>query len=105
MVETRLELVAVEVQEEKLRLIRTSIWFVAVLFSALLALGFGGLAFVAFCAEENRPAALGALALFFGLAALASGLFLRRLISRDPRPFDASLKEFREDRACIRKAN
>ena len=45
---------------------------------------------------------LGGLALFYTTAMVVVGVSFRRYLARQPKPFDATLHEIREDRACIR---
>lgn len=101
--QSRLELFSVELQEEKLRVLKLLVWL-----GVALALGMAGILVV-----------IGTLALFlwnqagyFGLVGLAllvlagaAGIFfwLRRQIQSGPRPFDATVTEFRKDRECLRK--
>jgi len=101
LVQTRLELFSIELQEEKLRAIKLLIWL-----GVALAIGVAGILVV-----------IGALALWFwnlagywglvGLAALTLGaatgifLWLRDQICHGPRPFDATLSEFRKDREWL----
>jgi uncharacterized membrane protein YqjE len=103
--EDRLELLAVEVQQEKFRLIQTEFWIFGLLFTGMMAITFASLALVYLFWETARLAVLG------GLAAMYSGAFVvivfafRRFLTRQPIPFEATLNEIREDRACIRNGN
>ena len=101
----RLELLAVELHEEKLRLIQTLFWLGAAFFAASLTVVFASLALVCLYWETARLAVLGGLAGFFAFALLAVVLAFRRHLSRSSPPFGASLDELRKDRACIRTAN
>jgi len=99
----RLELLAIEVQEEKERLAALLFWAVL----SALAAGFG-LVFVLLWVtvalwEEHRLLALGgASLLFIGLGAFGV-LRLRRLTSQAGAPFAASLGELRGDEAALRE--
>ncbi|MBX3607331.1 MAG: phage holin family protein [Piscinibacter sp.] len=98
----RIELFALELQEEKERLAALLFWAVL---TALLA-GFG-LVFVALCLtvafwDDHRVAALASFAALF-LAGFGVGLLrLRRLVSQEGAPFGASLEELRADEAGLR---
>lgn len=101
--QTRLELLAVEAQEEKLRL--TSLLFNAIL--AALLTGFGLLFVAAFVTvllwDSHRLLALGiGSAMFFGGAALAGRNALRELQSGS-RLFAASLAELAHDRDALQR--
>ena len=97
----RLELFAIEVQEEKERIAALLFWAVL---SALLA-GFG-LVFVALAVtvalwETHRLVALGAGALVFIALAVFGALRLRNLVGSGTTLFKTSIAELREDAAAL----
>lgn len=97
----RLELFAIEVQEEKERIAALLFWAVL---SALLA-GFG-LVFVALALtvalwETHRLVALGAGALVFIALAVFGALRLRHLVGSGSMLFKTSITELREDAAAL----
>ncbi|THF59419.1 phage holin family protein [Pseudothauera rhizosphaerae] len=101
--QTRLELLAVEVQEEKLRL---SALLLNVVLCALM-LGFGVVFLVLFLTvlywEEHRLLALGlATAVFIGAGLLTASNAAREL-KRGSRLFGASLAELARDRDALRR--
>jgi uncharacterized membrane protein YqjE len=103
LLQTRAELFAVELQEEKLRAIRLLVWV-----AVAITLGVAGLL-----------VAIGALAVFFwemagywgliGLAASTIGLaaiilrIIHRRITHGPVPFAGTVAEFRKDAKCLRQ--
>jgi uncharacterized membrane protein YqjE len=103
LVQNRLEIFSVELQEEKLRTIKLLIWL-----GVALALGIAAILVAA-----------GALAIFLwqvagywglvGLALLTLGgaagivLWLRQQLHTGPTPFSTTVAEFKKDRACLRK--
>lgn len=101
----RLELLSVEVQEEKFRLIQIFVWISAAVFTAMMALAFASLTVVYLFWENARLAALGGLTLFYASALAAIVVAFRRYLARQPKPFAATLQELTEDRACIRTGN
>ncbi len=101
----RLELLGVELQEEKFRLIQTFIWISAALFTGMMAITFASLTLVYFFWGSARLAVLGGLTLFYIAAMAAIILALRRYLARQPTPFAATLEEIGTDRACIKPAN
>jgi uncharacterized membrane protein YqjE len=101
----RAELLAVELQEEKLRLIRIFLWICGVVFAGMMALTFVSLTLVYLFWESARLQVLGGLAAFYLLAFGGLALAFRRYLQRMPKPFDATLAELREDQACIRTEN
>lgn len=100
--ESRVELVSVELQEEKYRLIQTFVWISAAAFTAAMTVIFASLTLIYYCWETARLAALGGLTLFYGCVLIAILVAFRGFITRQPRPFDATLDELAKDRACIR---
>lgn len=98
---TRLELLANEVQEERLHLTQMLLF---TLF-ALFCFGVGILLLTAFIVvlfwDDHRLAVLGALsAIFFALGALMA-MLLRSKAQAKPRLFSASLAELTKDRAQL----
>jgi uncharacterized membrane protein YqjE len=103
--QSRFELFAAELQEEKLRALTTIAWVVValVLVAAGLLVGLGALAIY-----------LWDIARYFGLAGLAlvtmaagTGILLaiRRRLQNGPAPFSETINEFRKDRECLGKDN
>ncbi len=100
----RLELLAIEVQEEKGRVASLLLWAVL---TALLA-GFGAVFVVLFVTvalwDTHRLAALGvAAALFIGLAVFGA-LRVRRLAANGSTLFQTSIAELRKDSDALRQA-
>ena len=103
--EDRLELVSVELQEEKFRLIQLFVWISAAVFAGVLAITFASLTLVYLFWESSRLAMLGGFTLLYGGALLVIITGFRRYLARQPKPFAATLQEIEEDRACIRTGN
>ncbi len=101
----RLELLVVEWQEEKFRLVQTFIWISAALFTGMLAVAFASFTLVYLFWDNARLAVLGGLTLLYGGATVAIIIAFRRYLARQPRPFTATLQELGEDRSCIRSRN
>jgi uncharacterized membrane protein YqjE len=101
-VQNRLELLSVELQEEKFRLIQTFIWISAAVFTGMMAITFASLTLVYLFWESARLAVLGGLTCLYAGTLVAIVLAFRRFLARQPKPFAATLQEIREDRACIR---
>lgn len=98
----RIELLSVELQEEKYRLMQVFLWIAAAVFSAVMAITFATLAFVYFFWETARLGVLVGLGVFYTLAFVGVVIGFRRYLARQPRPFAATLGELEEDRACFR---
>jgi uncharacterized membrane protein YqjE len=101
-VEDRLELLSIEVREEKLRLTRLLVWLFALFFAGSLAVAFASVAVI--IAVWNTPAripvAVGIASVYLALAAVAA-VKLRTALKNGRRPFAASLEELRNDRRCL----
>jgi uncharacterized membrane protein YqjE len=102
-VQDRIALLAVELQEEKVRLISTLVWVGTAFFAGMMALIFSSLALVYIFWESARLAVLGGLGAAYTIALIAIVIHLRRRLARHPRPFGAVLEELSRDRACIRQ--
>jgi uncharacterized membrane protein YqjE len=98
----RVELVSVELQEEKFRLIQIFIWISAAVFTGVMAITFASITLVYLLWDSARIAALVGLTLLYGGAAVAIAISFRRYLARQPRPFAATLDEIKVDRSCIR---
>lgn len=101
----RLELLAVELHEEKFRLIQIFIWISGIVFLALLAMVFISFAVVVLFWDTARVAVVAGLATAYSAALVAAVLGFRRYLKTQPKPFAATLGELREDRECIRTEN
>jgi uncharacterized membrane protein YqjE len=104
-VQDRIELVSVELQEEKIRLIRTFVWICAAVFSGVMAITFASITLVYLFWESARLAVLGGLTVLYSAALVVVMIAFRRYLARQPKPFAATLDEIGDDRACIRNKN
>jgi uncharacterized membrane protein YqjE len=101
----RLGLISIELQEEKLRLVRTLFWISAVIFAGAMAATFASLTLVYLFWESARIAVLGGLALAYIAALIVLIVAFRRYLARQPGILAATLQELEEDRTCIRGRN
>jgi len=97
----RLDLLGLELQEEKLRLVRLFVWISAALLSAMMAIGFLSLTVVFLASPRTRPAVLIGLTVIYAVAALFIALGLRRRLAQAPRVFEATVDELTRDRSCF----
>ena len=102
MLQTRLELIGIELAEEKDRLI-------AVLFLGLAGMMFAMLALIALTAliaiafwDTYRWQALAGLTFVYGAAAVFCGLKARRGLHTAPLVFQETIEEFQKDRDALR---
>jgi uncharacterized membrane protein YqjE len=101
----RLQLLAVELHEEKYRLIQIFIWISAIVFLVMLATVFASLALVVLLWDTARVAVVCILAGAYITAAVVTIFGFQRYLKRQPKPFAETLRELREDRECIRAEN
>lgn len=104
-VQDRIELLSVELHEEKHRLIQIAIWISAIVLLASLAIIFASVAVLIVFWDTARVAVAVTLASAYAAGLLAVVLGFKRYLARQPRPFAATLNELREDRACIQPEN
>ncbi len=100
----RIELISVELQEEKYRLIRLIIWISAAVFAGVMTLAFATLTIVYLFWESARLGVLAGFTMFYG-AALAWVIVLLRRTFTHPMPFEATIKTLKEDCECIHRQN
>ncbi len=97
----RLELLAVELQEEKLRLVQIFILVSAVVAFALMSLTMLSLTLVVLFWESSRLAVLGGLSLFYLLATGAAWRLLSKRLGRQSEPFSGSIAEMKKDKEWL----
>lgn len=103
LVQSRVQLLVVELQEEKFRLVSLCMFVGGLLITGMLALTFVSLTLVYVFWETARLAVIGGLAAFYTASVIALVVMFRRHLARQPRPFAGTEWEIEEDRACIRK--
>ena len=104
-VHDRIELISVELQEEKNRLIKIFVWISAAIFTGMMTIAFASITVVYLFWESARLAVLGGITLFYALALATILIAFRRFIRNQPRAFEATIQEIKHDRACIRTRN
>ncbi len=100
--QNRIQILSIEIQEEKIRLIQLLIWMGAITFSGMMALTFASLTVIYFFWENARLAALIGMTAFYAIGLGVLWWQLKRYLARQPKPFDATLAELEKDRECIR---
>jgi uncharacterized membrane protein YqjE len=102
--ENRVELFAVELRQEKCRLVESLIWAVAVVSFAITSLTLLTLAIIILFWENARVAALLALAALYLLGTLLAWRGLRIRLDNTA-AFSGTLGEIQKDRECLRFKN
>lgn len=100
-VHDRLDLLAVELHEEKYRLIQIFIWISSIVFLAMLTTVFASLVLVVVFWETARVAVVCSLAGVYLVALAGAIIGFRHYLKRQPKPFSATLSELKKDRECI----
>ena len=101
-VQTRLELVATDIEEERAWIARMAILAALAGFCLALAVNLVVLFLVVLFWDTNRLLAIGALAGLFAAFAVALAVAARSTAARRPRLFSATLAELRKDREDIK---
>lgn len=106
LLEKRLELAATEFQEQRHRLINQLVWIAAIVVLALLALFTLTILIIALTWDTAaRIWVIAGLAIAYAGGAGWCAVTLKRVITRSPPPFAATIEEFRKDREWFRKEN
>ncbi|GGD90800.1 hypothetical protein GCM10010985_51840 [Caballeronia grimmiae] len=96
--ETRLELIGIELQEEKERLIGVLFLGLAAMLLAMMALISLTVLIAIFFWDTYRWQALGGITLLYAVIAIICGLSARGKLRSAPHLFDDTLDQFRKDR-------
>lgn len=102
-VHDRLELLTVELHEEKHRLVQILIWVSALVSLAFLVVVFASVAVLVLFWETARVAVALSLVGVYAAGLVAVILTFKKYLARQPKPFAATLAELKNDRACIRE--
>jgi uncharacterized membrane protein YqjE len=101
LLQNRVELFAVELQQQKEQVVRLLVLAAAAILFANTALLVVTAAIVFLVGESARTAALIALAVIYVLAALGAFLMLRKELRSAPPPFNGTVSELRKDREWL----
>jgi uncharacterized membrane protein YqjE len=102
-VATRLELLANELEEERLRITQMLVYLLFALFCFGMALLLATLFIVVLFWESHRLVVLGGLTLFFVALGLLLAMMLKGLAQQRSPLFSASLAEFNRDKAELER--
>jgi len=103
LVQNRLRLLAVELQEEKVRFFDLVLRMVAILVLGLLALIAATAAVVVWLWDTCPVLVLGAVTMAYGIAAVLVWRDLQKRLQTGPPPFADTIAEFKKDRECLGK--
>ena len=99
----RIELISIELQEEKYRLVQLIIWISATVFAGGMTLTFATITIVYLFWDTARIAVLAGFTGLYGVALFFVVRALRRVFTHQPKPFEGTIESLTEDRECIRK--
>ena len=102
-VKDRVELISIELQEEKYRFVQLIIWLSATVFAGVMTLSFATITVVYLFWDTARIAVLAGFTGLYGLALILVIIALRRVFTHQPKPFEGTIESLTEDRECIRK--
>ena len=102
LVETRLQILALEWAEERVNLARMALLMFVILWCLHLAIVMGLIYLLLAVGDENRVAVLGIAALVLLSVSAGTALFLRGWLKRRPPVFATTIAELRKDREWIR---
>jgi uncharacterized membrane protein YqjE len=103
LVQRRIELFALELQEEKARALDLLVRAAALIVLALLTLVAGTATVVVALWHTSPVLVLAVVTAAYALGAAGLALGLRRRLRAGPKPFAGTLEEFRKDRECFGK--
>jgi uncharacterized membrane protein YqjE len=96
-VHDRLELLSIELHEEKFRLIQIFIWISAAIFTGMMAITFASITVVYLFPDESRLKAVAALAGLYTLGVILIIVGFKRYLAKQPKPFEATIHELKDD--------
>jgi uncharacterized membrane protein YqjE len=99
----RLELFAVELQEEKSRAVEVLIFALAGVFLGVIAVVVVTFTIAFLLEGDARRIALLVFSALYVLGSAGFFLAVRSLLKNRPPPFSATIAEFKKDRACLQK--
>jgi uncharacterized membrane protein YqjE len=101
----RIEVFALELQEEKVRALDLLVRAAALIVLGLLALVAATATLVVALWDTSPVLVLGLVTLAYGIGAAGLALGIRRRLRHGPKPFSGTIEEFRKDRECFGKRN
>lgn len=104
MVQTRVELASVELQEEAQRMLRYLVLSLMALFLAAMTLALVTFFIILLCWDEHPLLATGLLAAFYGVGAFLLMAKVKGEIRNKPAMLASTLAELKKDAECVRNA-
>lgn len=101
-IQTRLELLSVELQEEKWRLVELLVLTAAAIFFGIVSVVVVTIAIVMMVSPEARPYVLVGFSVLYMLATIASMRGIRDRLKNRPLPFSGTIAELKKDGECLK---
>lgn len=103
LIHNRTELFALEVKEEKTRLLLLLIWAGMALILTIVALLVATATIIVFCPPDARRWVLLGFGILYLLAASFTFLGFRNRLRKHPTPFHGTLEQLKKDRECLQR--
>lgn len=100
-IQNRIELIGIELQEEKTRFAEVFLWTAAAAFLAMLGLAVLTVGIAFLVGDSARPYFLLGAGLLYLAAAAAAFLILRNKLRNGPPPFSETVAQFKKDRQWL----
>ncbi len=97
-VETRLDLFALELQEEKIRFVHIVLWLCAAVFLTAISLVMVTLTVVMAVGEEHKTLAMIICSALYVVGAIVSGSKLYQCLYQSQQPFSETISQLKQDR-------
>ena len=105
LVKNRIELLGIELQEEKCRLVEVLALAIAGVFLAVIGLAVLTVGIAFFVGEEARPYFLLGAGLLYATLAVVMFILVRNKLKSGPRPFSETVSQFKKDREWLDSLN
>ncbi|MCF8063062.1 MAG: phage holin family protein [Deltaproteobacteria bacterium] len=100
LIETRMQLLSLELQEEKSRVVGLLVWAASAVFFGILAVAMVTFTVIYLLEGEGRVVAMVLFTLFYLLAAAVSAVVIRKKLL-STKPFARTLEALKKDRECF----
>jgi uncharacterized membrane protein YqjE len=105
LIQNRLELAAVELGEEKYRIIEALFWFSAFVFSVFMAAILVTFGLIYWLWDKAGGWGIALFCVLYALGAAGAGIKLKQHLQSWPLPFAQTLAEIKKDQLCLRTRN
>ena len=100
-IQNRIELLGIELQEEKCRLVELLLWTAVVVFLAIVAVVVLTIAVAYLAGESARPYVLLGAGVLYAAAAVTAVFVLRNKLTKEPPPLAETVAQIKKDREWL----